>query len=135
MIKFSAIGLYSPAIILASGALGALGMALNQFSNVNISGIESIKQLSSIIPSLIAFSAIGVLSAPILLGAGVLGILGNVIPKFVDSLSNLQNINTDGIEKLNQSLIKFIPSLMGLSIIGVLAMRTCARAVILSAAG
>lgn len=135
LIKFSAIGLFSPAIILASGALGALGMALNQFSNVNISGIESIKQLSSIIPSLIAFSAIGVLSAPILLGAGVLGILGNVIPKFVDSLSNLQNINTDGIEKLNQSLIKFIPSLMGLSIIGVLAIPIFTGAAMLSAAG
>lgn len=135
LIKFSAVGLFSPAIILASGALGALGMALSHFSNVDLTGIESIKKLSSIVPSLVVFSAIGILSAPILLGAGVLALLGNAIPKFVNSLSDLQNIKTDGIENLNQSLIKFIPSLIGLSMIGVLAIPIFAGATMLMGAG
>lgn len=136
LIKFSTIGLFAPAIILGSSALGILGLALNNFTNLDVlPAINSLKSLSSIVPSLIAFSAIGIFAAPILIGAGVLSVLGLAIPKFVSSLSNLQNIKTDGINNLNESLIKFVPALLGLSIIGILAIPIMAGATMLSASG
>ena len=136
LIKFSSIGLFSPAIMLGSAALGVLGKALNNFSGLDIlPALNGLKSLSHIVPSLISFASIGVFSAPILLGAGVLALLGGAIPKFVDSMSNLGNIKTDGIEKLNNALLKFIPGLLGLSTIGILAMPIFVGATLLASAG
>lgn len=136
LIKFSAVGLFSQSIILGSAAVGVLGMALNNLSGFDVSSaLNGLKSLSSIVPSLIAFSLIGTLSTSILTGVGVLSILGNTIPKFAESLSILNGIEIGGIDQLSSSLLKFIPGLLGLSIIGILATPIASGATLLAKTG
>ncbi len=122
IMSFAGVGMLFPLITLASGAISLISKSLGNFSqsigkvsNINFDGIKSLKTiLSDLIPNLISFSSVGVLSPLIAIGALSLNTIG-------ESLSKISKIEIGNIGNIASLISDLIPSLSKFSLVGVLS--------------
>ncbi len=122
IMSFAGVGILFPLITLASGAISLISASLEYFSqsigkisNINFEGITSLKTvLSDLVPSLISFSSIGVLSPLIVIGALSLNTIG-------ESLNKISKIEIGNIGNIVSLISDLIPSLSKFSLVGILS--------------
>nr|MBP9759325.1 hypothetical protein [Candidatus Dojkabacteria bacterium] len=143
LIKFSTLGLFAAPMILASTGLRILSSTLkpisegfNSLNNVNFTKFSGLSSgILSLIPGLLSIASIGIMSVPILLGATVMNTIGSSISNMITGFNSLDKVNLSGLNSMTKEIPNITKSLLGLSVLGIIAIPFSIASSLLAGAG